>query len=82
MIKLTSLISEGTKSHVDAAIKKVKKGGGNEINLSNSCGLTDLADHLDTYSSGPEIIYNAKTLTLFKRFVDSMASDEIENNQG
>jgi hypothetical protein len=91
-IKIKKIISETVNSvlkenylygYVQAAIKNVKssmkKGSGNAENLK-SYGLLDLADHLDSYSKGSEIIYSSKTISLFKQLVDSMVSDEISNN--
>jgi hypothetical protein len=74
-------ISEGiAKSFLGGETRRVEKGGGNSENLIGY-GLPDVANQLDTYSSGTDMIYTKKTIELFKKFVESMATDEINNNQ-
>jgi len=67
-------------TYVDKAIKQVEKGGGNAENLIQY-GLKDIAGQIEAYSTGDEVIYGPKTITLLKRFIDSMVADEIKNNQ-
>ena len=75
------IITEGNSySLLNSEIKRVGNKGGNQENLIQY-GLPDVARHLDIYSTGKETIYTKKTLSLFKKFVESMADDEINNNQ-
>jgi hypothetical protein len=74
-------ISEGSLSNeVDKAVAHVEKMRGNGINISDY-GLEDVADHIDSYSSGREIIYTSKTIKAFKALLKAMSDDEIANNQ-
>ena len=77
----SKVINEGVaKSFLGGETRRVDKGGGNSENLIGY-GLPDVANQLDTYSSGTDSIYTSKTIKLFKQFVESMANDEITNNQ-
>ena len=75
------VINEGVaQSFVSSETRRVNKGGGNSENL-NQYGLPDVANHIDIYSRGTDMIYTSKTIKLFKQFVESMSNDEIKNNQ-
>lgn len=75
------IIKEGVaKSFLGGETRRVEKAGGNSENLIGY-GLPDVANQLDTYSTGAEVIYTKKTIELFKKFVESMSNDEISNNQ-
>lgn len=75
-----SLLVENLISLINSEIKRVEKGGGNEVNLEDY-GLVDLAMHIETYSKGFPTIYSNKTYKLFQQLVKSMGDDEIKNNQ-
>lgn len=74
-------------NYVQSSIEKVKKRGGNPINLSDY-GLLELSYHLETYSISNNFnsptsngFYSDKTIDIFKQLVDSITNDEIENNK-
>jgi hypothetical protein len=75
----------GLQKFVDDTAEHCTDNGGNGENLLQY-GLPELAAHIDAYygpanSSLSDNIYTSSTVTAFKKFVASMAADEIEHNQ-
>jgi hypothetical protein len=75
----------GLQKFVDDTAEHCTDNGGNGENLLQY-GLPELAAHIDAYygpanSSLSDNIYTSSTVTAFKKFVVSMAADEIEHNQ-
>jgi hypothetical protein len=71
-----------TTNFLDLAIESVRENGGNPFNLD--C-LKEIAKHIDSYAIEnktpfEEGIYTSRTSDLFMKLVDSIASDEINNN--
>jgi hypothetical protein len=71
--------------YVEKVSNQVANSGGNAVNIRDY-GLSTLADHLQAYSiihykDVDDAIYSKETLDIFMKLVDSMAKDEIENNQ-
>jgi len=65
--------------YVKKSAAKVHSHGGNGENILGY-GLQDLARHLEAYYTDGRI-YDDKTIKLFEQLVDSMSSNEIDNNQ-
>jgi hypothetical protein len=74
-------LNESLAGYVRKTLDIVSRKGGNEENLEVLGPVSDLLDMYSFDSRGEEKIYSKKTLKLFSDLVDSMANDEIENNQ-
>jgi hypothetical protein len=71
--------------YVNDAAQKTFKAGGNGQNLIDNA--TELAYHIENYALGRDTrgyeedgFYGPATITLFKRLVDQMSSDDAKNN--
>jgi len=81
--KVNEAQGAGMVDYVKKAADKCFAGGGNGENLLQY-GLVDAANHIDAYFKGPrndDWIYTDKTAAAFKKFIDTMVQEEIDNNQ-